>query len=78
MLQQVELYLQKTEEGRRLFLPVLVGQSPHYILATTRFQDHLRTPGKPVFTVQREGATLFYLFEVRKPDCVLSRGSLLP
>ena len=40
---------------------------PHYVLATTRFQDHLRTPGKPVFTVEREGATLLYLFEVRPP-----------
>ena len=69
VLQQIELYLQKTEEGRRLFSPVLVSQSPHFILATTRFLDHLRTPGRPVFTVQREGATLLYLFEVKEPAC---------
>ncbi len=69
VLQQIELYLQETEEGRRLFAPVVVADRPDYIMATTRFQDHLRTPGTPVFTVQREGATLFYLFEVRKPEC---------
>ncbi|HSD27090.1 MAG TPA: hypothetical protein VLL75_07270, partial [Vicinamibacteria bacterium] len=77
VLQQIELYLQETEEGRRLFTPVVVGDRPHYIMATTRFQDHLRTPGKPVFTVQREGATLFYLFEVRAPDCD-PRGPVMP
>ena len=69
VLQQLELYLGKTEEGRRLFLPVLGNGRPNYVLATTRFQDHLRTPGKPVFTVEREGAKLLYLFEVRPPKC---------
>jgi hypothetical protein len=76
VLQQIELYLQETEEGRRLFLPVVVRDRPDYIMATTRFQDHLHTPGTPVFTVRREGATLFYLFEVRKPSC--SSGARLP
>lgn len=71
VLQQIEQYLAQTEEGRRLFFPVLADGRPNYILATTRFQDHLRTPGKPVFTVEREGATLLYLFEVRAPDCEL-------
>ena len=74
VLQQVEQYLEKTEEGRRLFSSVLAAERPHYVLATTRFQDHLRTPGKPVFTVEREGATLLYLFEERPPECDLSPG----
>jgi hypothetical protein len=69
VLQQTEHYLRKTEEGRRLFVPVTVEQRPNFVMATTRFQDHLRAPGKPVFTVERMGATLFYLFEVRPPDC---------
>ena len=70
VLQQTEHYLQKTEEGRRLFTAVAVADGrPHYVLATTRFQDHLRAPGKPVFTVERMGATLFYLFEAQPPDC---------
>ncbi len=77
VLQQIELYLQETEEGRRLFTPVVFGDRPHYVMATTRFQDHLRTPGTPVFTVQREGATLLYLFEVRRPECY-SRDPGLP
>lgn len=69
VLQQVEHYLEKTAEGRRLFSAVAADARPHYVLATTRFQDHLRTPGRPVFTVEREGATLLYLFEVRAPLC---------
>jgi hypothetical protein len=69
VLQQIDHYLEKTEEGRRLFAPVLANGHPNYVLATTRFQDHLRTPGKPVFTVAREGATLLYLFEVQPPEC---------
>jgi hypothetical protein len=70
VLQQTEHYLQKTDEGRQLFAAVAAADGrPHYVLATTRFQDHLRTPGKPVFTVERMGATLLYLFEVRPPDC---------
>lgn len=70
VLQQTEHYLQKTEEGRRLFTAVAVADGrPHYVLATTRFQDHLRAPGTPVFKVERMGATLFYLFEAQPPDC---------
>jgi hypothetical protein len=70
VLQQPQYYLERTEEGRRLFTAVPVqGGSPHYVLATTRFQDHLRAPGRLVHTVEREGATLFYLFEVRPPAC---------
>jgi hypothetical protein len=70
ILQQTEYYLRRTEEGRRLFTAVPVeGGNPHFVLATTRFQDHLRAPGTQRFTVEREGATIFYLFEVRPPDC---------
>jgi len=70
VMQQTDHYLHETEEGRRLFVSVGVGDgAPNYVLATTRFQDHLRAPGKPVFTVGRGGATLFYLFEVQPPDC---------
>jgi hypothetical protein len=77
VLQQIELYLQETEEGRRLFTPVVVGDRPDYIMSTTRFQDHLRTPGTLVHTIEREGATLFYLFEVKAPDCH-PRGASTP
>jgi hypothetical protein len=69
VLQQTQHYLEQTEEGRRLFRAVAVADGrPHFVMATTRFLDHLRAPGKPVYTVERMGATLFYLFEVRPPD----------
>jgi hypothetical protein len=68
--QQTEHYLQGTAEGRRLFVTVPVdGGQPNYVLATTRFQDHLRAPGKKVWSVERMGATLFYLFEAQAPEC---------
>ena len=70
IIHQTDHYLHQTEEGRRLFVSVGVADgSPNYVLTTTRFLDHLRAPGKPVFTVGRGGATLFYLFEVQAPDC---------
>jgi hypothetical protein len=76
VLQQPQYYLERTDEGRRLFTAVPErGGSPNYVLATTRFQDHLRAPGRLVHTVEREGATLFYLFEVRPPDCDLPESS---
>jgi hypothetical protein len=70
ILHQTQHYLELTEEGRRLFQAVqLADGNPHFVMATTRFQDHRRAPGKPVYTVEREGAKLLYLFEVRAPDC---------
>jgi hypothetical protein len=68
--EQTDLYLKATEEGRRLFRSVPVGTGePHYVLATTRFQDHLKTPGRLVYAVEREGAKLLYVFEQRAPEC---------
>jgi hypothetical protein len=69
ILLQTSYYLKKTEEGRRLFMPVSIDDSPHFAMATTRFGDHRSTPGRLVHTVQRQGATLLYLFEVKAPEC---------
>jgi len=69
ILLQVSYYLHRTEEGRRLFAPVSLDDDPHFALATTRFGDHLRTPGRLVHTVDRQGATLLYVFEVKAPPC---------
>ncbi len=66
---QTSYYLRKTEEGRRLFSPVTLDDDPNYALATTRFGDHLNTPGRVVHTVSRQGATLLYVFEVKPPAC---------
>jgi hypothetical protein len=68
VLKQTDYYLSQTEEGRRLFVSVPADQAD-FLLATTRFQDHLRAPGKRVFSVERLGATIFYLTQVREPDC---------
>ncbi len=66
---QTSYYLKKTEEGRRLFSPVALGDDPHFALATTRFGDHRHTPGRLVHTVDRQGAALLYIFELRPPAC---------
>jgi hypothetical protein len=71
ILQQTEYYLRQTEEGRRLFVSVPASEAD-FVLATTRFQDHLRAPGQRIFTVERLGATLLYLSQVRAPDCQLA------
>jgi hypothetical protein len=69
ILQQTAYYFRKTEEGRRLFKPVTVGEDPHFVLSTTRFGDHLRTPGQVVYRVERQGARFLYLFELKTPSC---------
>jgi hypothetical protein len=70
ILLQTSYYLRKTEEGRRLFSPVTLDDDPHFALATTRFGDHQKTPGRVVHTVDRQGAKLLYIFEVKPPPCV--------
>jgi hypothetical protein len=69
ILLQTSYYLKKTEEGRRLFMPVTLDDRPNFAMATTRFGDHRRTPGRLVHTVDRQGATLLYVFEVEPPAC---------
>jgi hypothetical protein len=70
ILLQTSYYLKKTDEGRRLFMPVSIDDRPNFAMATTRFGDHRHTPGRLVHTVERQGATLLYLFEVKAPECV--------
>lgn len=70
ILLQTSYYLHKTEEGRRLFSPVSLDDDPNFAMATTRFGDHRHTPGRLVHTVEREGATLLYVFEVKPPACL--------
>ena len=69
ILLQTSYYLKKTDEGRRLFMPVSLDDHPNFAMATTRFGDHRRTPGRLVHTVDRQGATLLYVFEVEAPAC---------
>jgi hypothetical protein len=66
---QTAYYLRRTEQARRLFKPVGVGADPHFVLATTRFGDHRQTPGRLVHVVERQRASLLYVFEVKEPPC---------
>jgi hypothetical protein len=70
ILLQTSYYLKKDPEVARQFTPVSADDDPHFVLATTRFGDHRRTPGRVVHTVERQGATLLYVFEVKPPACV--------
>jgi hypothetical protein len=70
ILLQTSYYLHRTEEGRRLFSAVSLDDDPNFAMATTRFGDQRHTKGRLVHTVEREGATLLYVFEVKPPACV--------
>jgi len=61
-------YLSRTEEGRVRFRAVTIDESPHLVFATTANRDHLKTPGRVVHVVERQGAPLLYIFEVRTPS----------
>jgi hypothetical protein len=61
-------YLSRTDEERRRFEVVAVGDDPHLILATTALRDQEETPGRVVHVVERQGAPLLYIFEVKTPD----------
>lgn len=64
---QVSYDLRRTEERRRRFQPVTVHDEPNVVLATTALGDDKRTAGRPIHVVEREGAPLLYVFEVRAP-----------
>jgi hypothetical protein len=70
ILLQTAYYLKKDPAVGTLFTPVSADDDPDFVLATTRFGDHRRTPGRVVHTVERQGATLLYVFEVKPPACV--------
>jgi hypothetical protein len=61
-------YLSRTEDGRKLFHAVGIYENPHLVFATTAIRDQERTPGRVVHVVERQGAPLLYIFEVRTPE----------
>jgi hypothetical protein len=69
ILLQTAYYLRQTDPWQQRFKAVGVRGSPHYVLATTRYGDHQRTPGRLVHTVDRLGARLLYVFETKEPEC---------
>ncbi len=69
ILLQTSYYTHRTEDARRVLQPVLVGDDPNYVMATTRNGDHLTTPGRVAHVVEREGAPLLYVFLRKAPEC---------
>jgi hypothetical protein len=69
---QTSYYFRKTDPEERRFKSVGVGDSPHFVMATTRFGDHLQTPGRAVHIVERQRTPLMWLFEVQAPDCEIA------
>ncbi len=66
-LTQVEYYLKRDAERRARFRAVTVHDDPNLILATTSTGDDRRTPGRVVHVIEREGAPLLKVFEVKAP-----------
>jgi hypothetical protein len=66
---QTSYYLRKTEGDRELFKAVGVGDEPHFVMATSRYGDHLKTPGHVVHIVERQQTPLMWIFEVHEPPC---------
>jgi 4-amino-4-deoxy-L-arabinose transferase-like glycosyltransferase len=62
----LDYYLGRSETGGR-FRIVPMGQAPHLILAPTSYRFHESIKGEVVHVVERQGAPLLYVFEVRKP-----------
>ncbi|HEY6552563.1 MAG TPA: glycosyltransferase family 39 protein, partial [Vicinamibacteria bacterium] len=58
-LQQTQYYFPKSAGGQGVFRAVDVTKGdPHFVMTTTRFGDHLRTPGRLVHQVKRQHAAL--------------------
>jgi hypothetical protein len=59
-------YLERIEGGRR-FQPVTLHERPNLVLASTAYRLHERVRGRVVHVVERLGAPLLYVYEVRPP-----------
>lgn len=69
-LQQTQHYFPKSPDGEGIFRAVDVTTGdPHFVMTTTRFGDHLRTPGTLVHQVKRQHAALLYVFQLKAPPC---------
>jgi hypothetical protein len=66
-------YLKGSSEGRGRFVLVPIDRDPHVILASTRRRFHSRYRGRVLHVVEREGAELLHVIEVRRPLAVFLR-----
>jgi hypothetical protein len=65
---QTGYYLQGDRPETRRFVPVDKKDHPNVILSITRFDVHLKYPGKVLHVVERMGTPLLYVVEVAPPS----------
>jgi 4-amino-4-deoxy-L-arabinose transferase-like glycosyltransferase len=64
----VNYYLLKTPAGQGRFLPVSLEDNPHVLIATTRWSAWAKYPGRVLHRVERDGAALSYVIEMKAPQ----------
>ena len=62
----LKYYLARSDVGGR-FRTVRLGQKPHLVFAPTSYRHHQRVRGRVVHVVERQGAPLLHIIEVRPP-----------
>jgi hypothetical protein len=61
---QTSYYLEGSAGTR--FIPVLLEQNPDILLATTRGDCYRKNGGRVLYTVERQGVVLLYVFDLRR------------
>lgn len=67
---QTSYYIAGDRPETRRFASVDPMDRPNVVLSTTRFNFHLKFPGKVVHVVRRGGTPLLYVIEVKEPPSV--------
>jgi hypothetical protein len=65
---QTSYYLNKNGQSTNRFVAVDKKDHPNVILSITRFDVHLKYPGRVLHVVEREGTPLLYVVEVTPPS----------
>jgi hypothetical protein len=60
-------YMGRSSEGSRRFLCVVLDNDPHVVLSITRKRMHEQFKGRVLHVVERQGASLLYVIETRRP-----------
>ncbi len=61
-------YLGRIDGGLRRFQPVTFDEGPRLVLTSTAYRHHEEAGGKVVHVVERQGAPLLYVYDVRLPE----------
>jgi hypothetical protein len=65
LLESVSNQLLPARDGGARFIPVLLEQHPDILIATTRGDCYRNAGGRVLHTVERQGVTLLYVFDLR-------------